>query len=54
MKTAGFAALLMALASPVLAHGGAHVHPHGTEIPLAVMLAALVVAAATVVFMNRK
>jgi hypothetical protein len=32
-------------ALPALAHGGAHLHPHGSELPLGVLLAALGAAA---------
>lgn len=54
MKTMSYAVSLMALAGPALAHGGAHVHPHGVEIPLGAMLGALAVAAATALYFNRK
>ncbi|MCB5200088.1 hypothetical protein LGQ03_12635 [Loktanella sp. TSTF-M6] len=32
-------------ASPALAHGGAHIHPHGMEIPLSLMGGIIALAA---------
>lgn len=54
MKTAGYVAILISLCGPALAHSGAHLHPHGVEIPWAVGLAAIAIAAATALILHRK
>lgn len=39
-----FATFAALIAAPALAHGGAHVHPHGAEVWLALALISAVVA----------
>lgn len=41
-------------AGPALAHGGAHVHPHGAEVWIALILAAAVVGGTISWFRSRK
>ncbi|MGH1416543.1 MAG: peptidase M23 [Pelagimonas sp.] len=43
MKTLTFTAVSALIATPALAHGGAHLHPHGVE-PMVAGLAILSVA----------
>jgi hypothetical protein len=51
MIRSAFAFLL--LPGVALAHGGAHLHPHGAETPVGVLLAALAVAVVVGVRMSR-
>ena len=53
MKYALSAATLF-VASPVLAHGGPHLHPHGSETWIAVLLAAGIGAAFVWAIMARR
>lgn len=42
MKRIAFAAAALVSGTPVLAHDGAHLHPHGTELtPVLVVLAVM-------------
>jgi uncharacterized protein (TIGR03382 family) len=45
---------LLLLASPALGHPGPHLHPHGAEVSLSAMLAALAVAALAWLLVRRR
>jgi hypothetical protein len=49
-----YALPLLLLASPALAHDGAHMHPHGGEGWVLAMTLALVVAGLTYLLVGRK
>ncbi|MBY5931775.1 LPXTG cell wall anchor domain-containing protein [Tateyamaria omphalii] len=54
MKTSRFAlAPLLAMATPALAHPGAHAHPHGSE-PWIVAMGLALIAVAAVIMWRRK
>ena len=44
MKHTALHLAALTLASPALAHGGAHLHPHGGDLWMAVILAAVLAA----------
>lgn len=47
-----FATLILSVfaASPALAHGGVHIHPHGTEVPLLLLGTGLIAVAAVLAY----
>ena len=49
-----YAPALSLLATPVIAHDGAHLHPHGAGNALTLVLALVLIAAASALWMTRK
>lgn len=47
-------AFTLVAATPAIAHDGAHLHPHGAESWLALVAVALIAAAGTIAWKNRK